>query len=226
MLGRTDPPHVREAMPAVVLLVATQLEAGWLGLAALPRSGLRAAWRTVWGVAVAAIVLFTGVRVGDALTGGAEFVGRPTVLRSKSPTAFRIASDMQRAGVRRWIDLPRIGGLWLSQAQADQVVWLSGELARRTTASDPLYAAPGAEGWYFLADRVAANRFPVSMHGVLAEDQATIAGSLGVCRAVVTDSTLLDDRPWSWWLPAVDQRIRRHFTAAGSRGAETLSLRK
>jgi hypothetical protein len=226
MLNRSDLPHVREAMPVVVILVTLHAESTWFSLRRIQSPRLRRWWSLSWGGAAAAIMLLTAVRIGDAIRGGAESVQRPNLLRSKSPTAFRISGDMRRAGLRVLVDAPRVGGLWLTPGQAGQMEWMMGEIAHRTRPDDPVFASPGAEVYYFLADRCAANSFPVSMHGVLPDDQVRIGTSLARCRIAMVESMTIDDLPWEWWLADVGRVFHREFSSAGHRGSLTLAVRQ
>jgi len=226
LLARTDLPHAREAVPAVILLVTWHAETAWHGIGRVPDRALRRLWRATWLAAAAGIGWFAAVRIGEAVHGGAESVGRPNILRSKSPAAWRIASDMQRAGLRVRVDLPRVGGLWLTPAQAGEAAWMTASLGRAVPPGNPMYAGPGAELAYFLADRVAANRYPVSMHGITPDAQAAIASSLARCPAVITSGMLLDDRDWAWWLPDVAGAVGTRYVAAGRNGPLTLWVRK
>jgi len=226
LLGRSDLAHAREAVPAVIVLVVLHAEAAWRANARIAPRHLRDAWRTTWIAAVTCIGWFAAVRIHDALHGGAESVGRPNLLRSKSPSAWRIATDMQRAGLRVRVDLPRIGGLWLTPGQARTIVWLDETIARRTRPGDAIFAGPGAELAYFVGDRLAASRYPVPLHAIEPAAQAALAASLAGCRIAVTNAALLDDRPWDWWLPQAAMGLGRDFIAADRTGSLTLWVRR
>ncbi len=218
-LGRSDLPHFAHAAPAACVLVAWHLEQLWT------RTPRTRAWR---GTAAAATLATAGFALATArsnLRGIDGMAPVPNIVRSKSPGAFRMIADMKRAGLRIRVDHPRIGGLWLTPAQADQVRGITRELERRTKPGDAIFTTGNAEIYYFLADRTAANRYPYALHALAPEAQAGVAASLDRCAFAITDSIVEDGFRWDQWQPVVAGAIRRSFTVFMSPGPVTLHVR-
>jgi tetratricopeptide (TPR) repeat protein/4-amino-4-deoxy-L-arabinose transferase-like glycosyltransferase len=118
-----------------------------------------------------------------------------------------------------FLDLPR-ARVWAERWQVAEIRRQIEQIEKRVPAGEPIFVAPAAPMYYFLADRPNPSRYPLILPGALDEEEVVrTLQSAPVHYALVSD-TAFENFPFPYVAPRVWDYVVRHFRPADGAGWE------
>jgi tetratricopeptide (TPR) repeat protein len=152
-----------------------------------------------------------------------RFVRRGAGLIAGALLAFSVASQIAAIADRypeqvrdAFLALPR-AGVWVERWQAVEIRRQVEEIQARVPEGEPIFVAPAAPLYYFLADRPNPSRYPLILPGALDEEEVVrTLSETSVPHALIADIAF-ESFPFQYVAPRVwDYLIRNYKPAEGA----------
>ena len=118
-----------------------------------------------------------------------------------------------------FLDLPR-ARVWAERWQVAEIRRQIEQIEKRVPAGEPIFVAPAAPMYYFLADRPNPSRYPLILPGALDEEEVVRTLQNGPVRYALISDTAFENFPFQYVAPRVWDYVVRHFRPADGAGWE------
>jgi Tfp pilus assembly protein PilF len=180
-----------DAQHLILVLAPWFVTMGWL---AGPRPGRTTL--AVWGTMVAVVM-------------AVSLASQVAVITDAQPQRIRDA----------WLPLPR-GGVWVARATHQSLQRALREVDEQVPPEEPLFVAPAAPMYYFLALRQNPTRYPLILPGAMDEEE--VVRELASTRWGLLEDRAFDQLTFESAAPRVWEYLTREFRLVGWDGERTL----
>ncbi len=118
-----------------------------------------------------------------------------------------------------FLELPR-ARVWAERWQVAEIRRQVDQIEKRVPAGEPIFVAPAAPMYYFLANRPNPSRYPLILPGALDEEEVVRTLQSSPVRYALISDIAFDDFPFAYVAPRVWEYVVGHFRPADGAGWE------